>query len=221
MMGRNPRDDAARLVGRYVQGVIVPLQVGYCGNRGSSATARADLARLRRAASAGGASWISVGRLVFESWPEEGFRACRLGRADEEKALSAVRGALGLYALHQQSVLTGRAIVRRPDEGDDEYRIRRGAGSFGRACRLIEPQLDVAKGVQRRLAGVEASSDLEGALVFMRALVSQMKSCDAKERIRLDYNRLAQDLFLMQYPGTSRDRVMQRWGKDYYANLSS
>lgn len=192
--------DTAREVGSYTLGRIIPLQKAYLGKGARTSAARASLARLRRLGTAGEQPWFSIGFDLFEGWPED-----RLGIPSERsQALRAVRSALQLYALHQQSQARPMALVR--DAGDDLAQ-----GDFGRACRRIAFDLDRAKGVRRRLAQVEAADDFDGMVYTIRALVSLLRS----QGIPLDYGALAGDLYLLQFE-TSKGSVFARWSRNYY-----
>ena len=124
----------ARLVERHVMLKIAPLQKSLLDNRGGASRARAALARLRRLTSSGDVAWTLVGSDVFEGWPEE--LECPHGAAADvaqDRALMAVCGALGLYALHQQSESQPMAIMQDPEQGP--RRITSASLSVARADR--------------------------------------------------------------------------------------
>lgn len=203
--------EMARKVGLCVERKIRPLQRGYCEAGGSSGSAaRASLARLRRLDGAQGDAWIVNGPVLFD---EE--LLGEIDHRDQEKALKAVKAALELYAWHQQSQQSGKAMIRTRDETKEELRRRR-LCSFGSACRRIQPNLDDAAGVQRRLESAEAATNFEGVVHYVRGLIKLMRSCPDADRIQLDYNALAQDLYLIQFPGKIHDGVFMKWGADYY-----
>lgn len=208
----------ALVLGGYVGAKVAMLQRSLCGaSNASSARARAALAQLRRLNTSTGAAVLASGALLFEGWPECVLAQAGAGAADEDRAAEAVKATLGLYALHQQSVATGVALVRAADEDDVAFAARRREGTFGRACRSIEPDLESADGIRRRLMSVEAASDLAGVLHGMRALIRLMKSAGGARPIQIDYDRLAQDLYLMQVSETWRASVFSRWARDYFA----
>lgn len=191
--------DTVRAVGSYTLSKIIPLQASYLG-RSNASWARAQLARLRKLGTPEDRTWFSVGADVFGEWPED-----KLGVPDESSAtFKAVSAALQLYALHQQSQDRPMALVFDKSES-----IRR--GGFGQACRRIEFDLDKAGGVRRRLSQVETAGDIEYALVFLRALVSQLR----RGHIPLDYYTFAGDLYRIQF-AASRGSVFNRWSREYY-----
>ena len=196
--------ERAAAVGTHVMSKIIPLQRGYL--EGRSAAARAQLAQLRRLDASRGSSWMAAGELLFSAWPEDA-----LGSPESNaEAVNAVQAALMLYAVHQQSETRGVALVRDSRDGSSKDW---GAGSFGRVCRDIEPDLEAAKGVQRRLSQIEAAKDFDGVTRGVRGLVQLMKAADVGP---LDYWQLARDLYLVQLR-YERDGVMRRWARQYYA----
>lgn len=197
----------AREIDGYVNRKVGRLQQLYLNQ---DASARGTLARLRRLDTPGGGYWMMVGEQLFSNLPDWG--------RQEGMALLSIRTTLKLYALHQQSKCEGVAVMRTDD--------RLPSDSFGYACSCISsgPSGKGAEGVRRRMAGIEGAADLHGAEPFLRALVRLMR--DATEPssdgsapgvpVRLDYGRLAADLFLIQVL-ERREGVFMRWARDYYS----
>lgn len=189
----------ADIVERFVNGKVLALQKSYLSGSSSS---RATLARLRRLDQPGMGSWMVVGDDVFSGLPE----LCT-SRPDEEDALRAIRCAMKLYAIHQQSEPGEVAI---PPSSTDVI-----SGSFGRACYRIshqagtEPQGEA--GVLRRMSTIESATGFEGVESGLRALVSLMKS----KGVQLNYGRLARDIYFIQ-KSSVRERVFMGWARDYY-----
>lgn len=215
----------AKDLGDYVMSKVIPLQRSYCGGSGaSSARARGKLAQLRHLNANTGSYVLMNGEELYGGWPEEPLRRHGASRRDEERAIHTVNSVLGLYALHQQSLARGCAVIRGKEEPTEEYLARLRRGSFGRACRAINDDLDEASGVQRRLMSIEGASNFEGVMVGVRALVRLMKSSRARSDdaagevvIALDYGGLTQDLYLIQVSEAWRVNVLERWARDYYA----
>ena len=194
----------ANAVGAFAAGKIDRLQACLLGIAPGASAARAALARLRRLGTAADGGWMLVGDQLFESWPED-----KLGqpmRGDKPtRELLAVQAVLRLYGLHQQSQKSPMAMNGH-DVGHAGYN-----GSFGRACRRIEPDRESSGGVQRHLACIESAVDFDSALYQIQGLVLRLKN----EGIPLDYYVLAEDLYLLQFDAL-RGAVLARWAKDFH-----
>ena len=140
----------ANLIGAYVARKVLRLQSAFLGSGSGSADARASLARLRRLDKPSGGAWASAGDELFSGLPDIG-----ASRKDEDRMLKTIKASLKLYALHQQSKQKPMALNPK-DADDDNYSVRR---TFGWSCRQIEPDIDNAAGVVRRLVSVEAARD--------------------------------------------------------------
>ena len=187
---------SSRAISAYANGKVMKLQSGYLAGLSSS---RASLARLRRLGTSRDTSWMSIGDVLFEGFPE-------LGAYEEEKGLNSVKAALRYYAMLQQSKSVPVAVLQK----DAKRSV-----SFGSACRAIslENNGSGAPGVRRRMAMVEAANDFGGVQTAMRSLVQLMRA--SKGVIQLDFGRLASDLFQIQFDET-RSAVFMRWAQDYY-----
>lgn len=196
--------DRARIIGRYTARKVEELQRQYAPENGSGSTpqGRARLARLRRDLDGTAPSWMLVGDEIFTDWPED----LPLPE-DDSKELNAVKTAMELYALHQQSKNKPVAQLRW-----DETTKRM---TFGRACRRIVPDLEHANGVRRKLRSIETAPDFNGIVRNLRSLIMLMRSAD-DGIIQLDYRGFAEDLLYIQFPST-RGSVFQRWGRDFYS----
>ncbi len=191
----------ANLIGAYVARKVLRLQSAFLGSGSGSADARASLARLRRLDKPSGGAWASAGDELFSGLPDIG-----ASRKDEERMLKTIKASLKLYAVHQQSKQKPMALG--PKDADDGSNAHR---SFGWSCRQIEPDIDSAAGVVRRLVSVEAARDFAGIENCLRGLIQLMRAND----VPVDYYQLARDLYLMQFDGC-RDDVFMRWSRDYY-----
>lgn len=217
-MDTKNQEQIAWTLGRYANGKILRLQRDYCKARGpQGAQARKTLAELRREGTAAGNSWLATGDAIFEGWPSEkltgyGYDA----RKDGERAAMTVRSVLGLYAIHQQSMQTGRALNLSEDMPDEAKFAKRAACSFGRACRMIDPMMESDAGIRQDLLALEASVEFDGVLYRVRTLIRKMRSSKSAETIKLDYTRLTHDLYLIQLGGGFRDRVMREWSEGFF-----
>lgn len=212
----------ARETGRLASSRVASLQYRYTGqSNAASARARAELAQLRKINGSNNDSWFAAGGLVLEGWSCERMEELGASEYDEDRAFRALKSTLGLYALHQQSKSIGCAALRNKGEDDEEYRARIARASFGRACRRIEPKLDEAACVRRRLMAIERANDFDTVLYNVRSLIRLMKSSKDNQPIQLDYGTLAGDLYLLQLPGEWRENVLSRWSRDYFTSVET
>ncbi|MDF7641707.1 type I-E CRISPR-associated protein Cse2/CasB [Bifidobacterium sp. ESL0784] len=204
-------------MGKYVNGKVSRLQRCYVyGNPREKTWARAQLARLRRLDTQTGSDWMSVGDELFEDWRIE-----ELGVPEpKSKELLAVKAALQLYAYHQQSESSLGMNLAIDGETPEKRAVQRRLGSFGGACRGVQPDLDRANGVHARLRSLETASSFEDSVRIMRELIKLMRSSANAVACRICYRELASDLYLLQFDG-SHDDVIMRWGRDYYMTRSS
>lgn len=199
--------DRANAVGKYAAKLIFDLQREYTAESGSNARSRARLARLRRDLDGTAPTWMSIGEELFAQWPQE-LEAPADDSPEFDRQVNAVKVALELYAVHQQS--KGQGVAQKY-QTDPSSRM-----TFGRACRRITPDSEQAKGVLRRLRVVESASDFNGVVRGVRTLIMLMRGAD----VQIDYGSLARDLYLIQLP-SQRGKVFQSWGRDYYYSKQS
>ena len=189
--------DKANAVSGFVMKKINPLQRRLLGVGGGVPAARASLAKLRRLGA-------TDGNQLFEGWPEDKLGQPIKGNKPTREFLAA-QAALRFYGLHQRSQKKPMAINGREAE-HGKYN-----GSFGWACRRIDPDREAPNGVQRHLASIENAVDFDGMLYQIQGIIPRLKNVD----IPLDYYVFASDLYLLQFDVT-RDGVLARWAKDYY-----
>lgn len=194
---------------RHVNKIIFPIQGAYLGTGAAHAAALTKLAAMRRLSSSSRPSLLSMGDLVLAGWPEDELGEPR----SNSKSLKAACGALGLYALAQQSKDYG--VAGTVATGSSHQ-----ACPFGKACWLIQPDSEKSSGVKNRLALIESAIDFDGVMVAMRGLIALMRSArdsEGKPRIiTLDYGMLASDLYEIQNGGDYRRAVLDRWGTEYF-----
>ena len=192
---------------RKASKVIFDLQREYTAESGSNARSRARVARLRRDLDGTAPTWMSIGEELFAQWPQE-LEAPADDSPEFDRQVNAVKVALELYAVHQQS--KGQGVAQKY-QTDPSSRM-----TFGRACRRITPDPEQVKGVLRRLRVVESASDFNGVVRGVRTLIMLMRGAD----VQIDYGSLARDLYLIQLP-SQRGKVFQSWGRDYYYSKQS
>lgn len=112
----------------------------------------------------------------------------------------AVYLSLTLFAMHQQ--------------GNGESVHEEGIGLGKAAAKLMsEPTDEERERVLHRFAPVATAKDMPEISHHLRNLIQLMKA----KGIRLDYVRLAKDLYDFQSED-NRKRVQLRWGQDFYYN---
>ena len=212
----------AREAGRLANNKIASIQRRYTGqNNAASARARAELAQLRKINGSNNDSWFATGGLVLEGWSCERMEQLGASESDENRAFLVLKNTLGLYALHQQSESIGCAVLHSRGEDDKRPHAKIARASFGRACRRIEPELDKAVRVMRRLMAIERANDFDAVLYNVRSLIRLMKSSKDRRPIQLDYGMLAEDLYWIQLSGESRENVLSRWSQDYFTSIET
>jgi CRISPR system Cascade subunit CasB len=179
-------------VGKELDSQLSTLQTRYL--RGDS-TARADLARLRRALGKPAGSVPEVWHLTILS-PS-------VHSADETEgptvAEQAAHAALTLFALHQQSSSTP---------------IHQRDMPFGAAAgRLRDLGGPSTAAVSRRFLATATAQSIDEVLTHVRGLVTQFKS----HSIGMDYAAFADDLVQLLTPGR-QDQVRLSWGRDFHRN---
>lgn len=112
----------------------------------------------------------------------------------------AIYLSLTMYAVHHQgknesvhaeNISLGHAAAQLMDENKDEERER----------------------VMRRFAPVVTAKDMAGFSYHLRCFVNLFSS----KNIRLDYVKLAEDIYDFQFD-ESRRKVQLNWGRDFYHN---
>lgn len=212
----------ARETGRLANSKIASIQCRYTGqNNAASARARAELAQLRKINGSNNDSWFATDGLALEGWSCERMEQLGASESDENRAFLVLKNTLGLYALHQQSESIGCAVLHSRGEDDKRPHVKIARASFGRACRRIEPELDKAARVMRRLMAIERANDFDAVLYNVRSLIRLMKSSKDRRPIQLDYGMLAEDLYWIQLSGESRENVLSRWSRDYFTSVET
>lgn len=187
--------DEAKKVKNYVKRQLFKL----AGSNNESAT-RTMLANLRRGIGETPGSVPALWEITLSGMPES------LQGKDESpsKGEWSVHTALTLYALHQQ----GKELKEHP--------MNQEGASLGKSLRRLVNNEDEEKRVKRRFDAAATSDSLAEFSHHLRGLVQLMKS----QNVPLDYPALAEDLYWFQNTD-HRDSVRLRWGRDFYAMLST
>lgn len=108
----------------------------------------------------------------------------------------AAHTTMTLYALHQQS--------------NHESSAHRLDTSLGRACAYLHAKTTNTKGVERRFAAIQTSTDWEETVRHARGLIQLFK----REKQPFDYAAFAEDLIALRDPDRANG-VRLRWGRDF------
>lgn len=151
-----------------------------------------QLAELRRGIGKAPGEMPEVWGILFENMPE-----ILLGKMSASDAEWAIYTALTLFALHQQ----GQEKPMHTSEN-----ISLGAAAAG----LADGEDDLERVIHRLTLVVTAVSK-EDLAYHLRSVVQFLK---AKE-IKLNYARLAKELYLFRDPETA-DKIKLTWGREFY-----
>ena len=183
-------------VGHYVGGQLYRLQ-GL-----SEHPRKAVLAILRRGIGRVPGEMPALWGAFLQDMPEE-FQS-KTGKPSRDEW--AIYLALTLYAMHQQG----------HDLSEDN--MNRKGESLGRAIRrLVGPGEDETESsVLKRFNRLATAVDMREISQHLRGIVQLLRAKGAA----LDYPKLAEDLYLLQFPAIA-SRVRLRWVNDNYAPLKN
>ena len=145
------------------------------------------LANLRRGIGKEPGELPELWGMIFERMPDEIIDA---------GAEWAVYTALTLYALHQQ----GKAENVHAD-----------GISFGTAAKELVQNEDDRDRILKRLNLVATAPSPKDLAYHLRGIIQLLKGTEA----RLDYARLAKELYLFRYPEEA-NRIRLSWARDFY-----
>lgn len=197
--------DQAQALKTHVTGVVLRLQSGYLRkDGGSTSESVSTLARLRRAQGVAGGADPRSWALVLEGLPTILQARDSASSVDVEptRAEQAVYAALTTYAVHQQGRLDEQH-VQGVGLGEATRRLARLRATGDAVGGLDEPTV-------QRLHRVSMAQTAALRVDALRALVTLMRG--ASRPVGLDYGRLAEDLFWLQFPGGAH-RVQLGWGR--------
>lgn len=133
--------------------------------------------------------------LIFDRMPDE-----LLGNQRHSDAEWAVYSALTLYALHQQG---------------SEESVQAADISVGTAAACLVKSEDDTDRILKRLNLVATAVSQNDLAYHLRGLIQLLKGESAK----LDYARLAKELYLFRYP-ESANEIKLSWGRDFYRQIN-
>lgn len=133
--------------------------------------------------------------LIFDRMPDE-----LLGNQRHSDAEWAVYSALTLYALHQQG---------------SEESVQAADISVGTAAACLVKSEDDTDRILKRLNLVATAVSQNDLAYHLRGLIQLLKGESAK----LDYARLAKELYLFRYPEYANE-IKLSWGRDFYRQIN-
>lgn len=163
------------------------------GESQQSSETKAILAHLRYSIGRNISETVEIWPLLFEEVPMEYLSTSGVPTRQE----NAMLASLQLYALHQQ--------------GDCKSVHESTGNSVGKALHEIRDGNDTA--LDRRFNALITSSNLKELTTHLRHLISILKQ---RTDTKIDYAKLAEDLYWYQSSPKAANRMRMRWGQDYY-----
>ena len=189
---------------RRVSSTITRLQDQYIKDY---ASARAQLARLRRAVSKSPGSQPDVWELMANCIPQELVDERDDAASPGEWAAHLV---LTLYATHQQS--SKKPMHQRTDRGEGEYHgLGNAVAELVRINKANQKGEDLEYGeMPHRFAALVTADTIGEVAHYARQLIQQLRAVE----VPLDYGRFAGQLYDYQFP-FAKDRVRLCWAREF------
>lgn len=170
-------------------------------------TDKASLAALRSAATIDGYRAQKVWPVFLGNLDEQWLS--KNGKATREEA--AIFAAVRMYALHQQAS-DSCAFGRRnySDKKDEETNSR----ELFEALNRLKQGTDSHEALDRRVQALLGTNNYNAVIDQLVHLMQIIKS--KKTGIKIDYARLAGDLYKFQFGYRQANEVRLRWGEQYY-----
>lgn len=164
-----------------------------------SSSNKALLANLRNSISKPYSQSIDVFSILYEYIPG-GFINSSKDLSFEEKAILT---SLQIFAIHQQG--NGQSVLIDTDKDDSKYK------NMGFSLKVLRVD-DNVKSADRRFNTMITADTFEEFTFHLRQLVNLLKS---RTDQKVNYAKLAQDLYFFQIP-TTRENIKLSWAKQYY-----
>jgi CRISPR system Cascade subunit CasB len=175
-----------QVTGRIVSGLSKTLD---------TSEGKATLANLRNSIGKPLSETVDIWPLVFSNLPDEFLSASGHVTHEEEAILTALQ----LYAVHQQGSRVSVSLLEKTDEWEN----------MGKSLSYLRSQDSTA--IDRRFNTMITATDFEELIHHLRQMIKLLK---AKEQGKVNYARLAEDLYWFSrgYP----ESVRIRWTQSYY-----
>lgn len=180
----------AELIRSYVSD-----KIKYLYQNTEQGSVRGTLANLRHGIGKVPGELPELWGILFDRLPEE---LC--GTGTPSPAEWAVYTAMTLYAMHQQ--------------GNEECVHTENISIGGAAAELSHNDDDIVR-LLNRMRLIATAVSPEDLSYHLRGLIQLLKG----ESIKLDYAKLAEELFLFRFPETA-NRIRIQWGRDFYRVLN-
>lgn len=154
---------------------------------------KSTLSHLRRSLGHNISESFAIWPLVFEELPPEYLSSSGKPTYQENAILSALQ----FYAMHQQ--------------GNSSSVNEVSGMSVGKALHSIREINNTA--LDKRFNAMITSRDFKELTTHLRHLISILKQ---KSSVRIDYAKLAEDLYWHQISKEAANQMRLRWGQDYY-----
>lgn len=168
-------------------------------NNSGTSSGKAALANLRNSIGRDLNQTVEIWPLIFSNVPDE-FLSKNGILTYEERAIIA---CLQFFAIHQQG--KGAKVDINYEETADKYK------DLGSSLKSLR-DYDNSNAIDRRFNVMITSATFEELIHHLRHLIKLLK---ARSSARINYPRLAQDLYWFQV-GAS-DRVRLQWAQSYYS----
>jgi len=169
------------------------------GNTLDTSETKAILSKLRNSIGQDFTSTVEIWPIIFEELPME--YLSRQGEPTYQEI--AILSTLQLYALHQQGNV------------NSVHKLSIGVGSALKKIRNSDE-----KSLDRRFNTMITSSSISELLTHLRHLISILKQ-KQKGDAKLDYAKLASDLYWYQISLENANQMRLRWGQDYYSKIKN
>lgn len=161
-----------------------------------------DLAQLRKGIGKLPGEIPQLFPLILKDMPEEFYSLT--GNPTKEEW--AVYIAITTFALHQQGSDIKTDCMHQPDEYQQSV-------GYALGQLISEPNEADENRLLKRMYAIASAPTIQGTAHHLRGAVQLLK----KKGIKLNYVRLASDLYQLQFREGKR-QVALRWGQDFYKN---
>lgn len=169
------------------------------GNTLDNSDTKAILSKLRNSIGQEFTSTVEIWQIMFEELPIE--YLSKQGEPTYQEI--AILSTLQLYALHQQGIMDS---------------VHKSSIGVGKALRIIRDS--EKESLDQRFNTMITADSIAELLTHLRHLICILKQ-KQKEDAKIDYGKLASDLYWYQISSDNANRMRLRWGQDYYSKTQN